>query len=327
MAFVDEVTIHAEAGRGGDGVVRWLHAYGKEKGGPAGGDGGKGGDVVLVAVRDLAALAQYRYEKKFRAENGGAGENDLCKGKDGKDAELVVPVGTSVRVPGTSIAHDFLEEGERFVLFSGGHGGKGNARFKSSTLQNPFKQTNGTPGEGGDIHLSLKLMADAGLVGLPSAGKSSLLNALTRAKSKVGAYPFTTLEPHLGDFYGRILADIPGLIEGASAGRGLGTKFLKHIERTGLLVHLVSAEREDPVEAYREVRNELEAFGHELAKKREVLVLTKTDLITPEEQETRLKALKDGTGREVLSVSIEDAESLKRFSDQLSTQLAVHRKQ
>ncbi len=321
MAFVDEVTIHAEAGKGGDGVVRWLHAYGKEKGGPAGGDGGKGGDVIIEAVRDLAALAQYRFEKRFRAEPGAAGENDMRTGKDGADAVLKVPVGTLARIMGTGVEHELLREGEQVIIFSGGRGGKGNARFKSSTHQNPFEQTNGAPGEGGDIRFSLKLIADAGLVGLPSAGKSSLLNALTRAKSKVGAYPFTTLEPHLGDFYGHILADIPGLIEGASVGRGLGTKFLKHIERTGLLLHLVSAEREDPVEAYREVRNELEAFGHELAQKSEVLVLTKTDLVSPEEQETRLKALKAGTGREVLSVSVEDPEALKRFSDALSTLL------
>ncbi|KKW43471.1 MAG: GTPase obg [Parcubacteria group bacterium GW2011_GWA1_56_13] len=207
-------------------------------------------------------------------------------------------------------------------MFRGGRGGLGNARFKSSTNQNPFQQTAGRAGKGGNIHLTLKIIADAGLVGLPNAGKSSLLNALTRAKSKVGVYPFTTLEPNLGDFHGRILADIPGLIEGASSGRGLGIKFLKHVERTGILLHLVSATQEDPLAAYREVRKEIESFGHGLAEKREILVLSKIDLVSPEERETKVQALARDIGREVLAVTVEDPTVLKTFSDRLTRMLA-----
>lgn len=318
MAFVDEVTIHAAAGNGGNGVVRWLHLKGKEKGGPAGGDGGDGGDVILLGVRDLAALSTYRYEKKFHAGNGGAGEKELRHGENGADAVLKVPVGTVALVRETGASHEITKEGERVVLFKGGTGGKGNARFKSSTNQNPFQQTDGKPGEGGEVTFSLKLIADAGLIGLPNAGKSSLLNALTRAKSKIGAYPFTTLEPNLGDFYGYILADIPGLIEGASAGRGLGIKFLKHVERTGILLHLVSASQEDPLTAYREVRSELLAFGQGLENKREVLVLSKIDLVSEAERETKRELLRQETGKEVLEVTVEDEEALKAFSDQLA---------
>ncbi len=318
MAFVDEVTIQARAGSGGAGVVHWLHLKGKEKGGPDGGDGGRGGDVVLLGVHDLAALSRYRYEKSFAGENGEAGRGELQTGADGKETVLQVPVGTIARVAETGVEHEITEEGQRLVVFTGGAGGKGNARFKSSRNQNPFQQTDGKPGESGEVRLSLKLIADAGLIGLPSAGKSSLLNALTRAKSKVGAYPFTTLEPHLGDFYGHVIADVPGLIEGASAGRGLGLKFLKHVERTGMLLHLVSADHDDPISAYREVRNEVEAFGHGLADKREVIILSKIDLLDPADRETRRELLARETGREVLEVSIEDPEALKSFSDKLT---------
>ncbi len=322
MAFVDEVTIHARAGNGGNGVVHWLHLKGKERGGPDGGDGGKGGDVVLEGVRDLAALSQYRYEKSFSAVDGEKGRGTMQTGADGADVVLKVPVGTTARVAETGHTFDIKEEGERVVVLGGGTGGKGNARFKSSTNQNPFKQTDGKPGEESDITFSLKLIADAGLIGLPSAGKSSLLNALTRAKSKVGAYPFTTLEPHLGDFYGQVLADIPGLIEGASHGRGLGFKFLKHIERTGILLHLVSVDQEDPISAYREVRAELEAFGHGLPEKEEVIILSKIDLAETGKRETLRELLARETGREVLEVSIEDPKVLKTFSDRLTKTLS-----
>ena len=318
MAFVDQVVIHVMAGRGGDGVVRWLRTKESARGGPSGGDGGRGGDVILVGVRDLAALAHYRYEKKFPAEDGEAGKGELKHGKNGAPTILEIPIGTFVRVIETGEEYELTKEGEQIVLFRGGKGGLGNARFKSSTNQNPFQQTLGKVGKGGDIEFTLKIIADAGLIGLPNAGKSSLLNALTRAKSKVGAYPFTTLEPNLGEFYGHILADIPGLIEGASSGRGLGIKFLKHVERTGILLHLVSADQDDPLAAYREVRKEIEAFGHGLASKKEVIILSKIDLISPAELETRLQLLASSTGREVLSVSVEDPSALKKFSSRLS---------
>lgn len=318
MAFTDEARIYAESGKGGDGVVRWLRTKESARGGPSGGDGGRGGDVVLVGVRDLSALSQFRYEKKFHAENGEDGKGELKHGRNGADVELKIPVGTVVRVVGTGEEYEIKEEDERIVLFRGGHGGLGNARFKSSTNQNPFQQTKGKKGRGGDIELTLKIIADAGLIGLPNAGKSSLLNALTRAKSKIGDYPFTTLEPNLGEFYGRILADIPGLIEGASSGRGLGIKFLKHVERTGILLHLVSASTDEPIAAYREVRNEIEAFGHGLPQKREIIVLSKTDLVTSEERDEKMELLARETGREVLSVSIADDAALKDLSDRLT---------
>ncbi|MDP2651832.1 MAG: GTPase ObgE [bacterium] len=320
--FIDEATIYASAGKGGDGVVRWLRTKTNARGGPSGGDGGKGGDVVLLGVRDLSALAHYRYEKKFHAENGEAGQGTLKHGSAGAECILRVPVGTVVRVAGTDEEYELTKEDERIILFRGGNGGKGNARFKSSTNQNPFQLTKGKEGKGGDIELTLKIIADAGLIGLPNAGKSSLLNALTRAKSKVGDYPFTTLEPNLGDFYGQVIADIPGLIEGASSGRGLGIKFLKHVERTGILLHLVSANQDDPLAAYGEVRKEIELFGHGLSKKREVLILSKIDLVSPGECETKMQLLARETGREVLVVSVKDAGTLKKFSDRLTKLLA-----
>ncbi len=318
MAFVDEVRIHASAGKGGDGVIRWLRNKETARGGPSGGDGGRGGDVIAIGVRDLAVLSNYRYEKEFRAENGEDGAGQLKHGKNGSSVILKVPVGTVARIIETGATYEITNEGEEVVIFKGGSGGKGNARFKGATNQNPFQQTMGKPAQGGDIDLTLKIIADAGLVGLPNAGKSSLLNALTRAKSKVGAYAFTTLEPNLGDFFGFILADIPGLIEGASSGRGLGTKFLKHVERTGILLHLVSATQDDPVAAYREVEKELSAFGHGLEAKREVIILSKTDLISPAERETKLELLARETGREVVGVSTLDPDSLKDFSDYLA---------
>lgn len=323
MAFIDEARIHVSSGRGGNGVIRWAHTKEKARGGPSGGDGGRGGDVVLVGVRDLAALAQYRYEKKFHAEDGEAGKGELKNGANGADVLLKVPVGTVARVVETGEEYEIIEEGQRIVLFKGGFGGKGNARFKGPANQNPFQQTNGKEGKGGNIEFALKIIADAGLIGLPSAGKSSLLNALTRAKSKVGDYPFTTLAPNLGDFYGHIIADIPGLIEGASSGRGLGIKFLRHVERTGILLHLVSADQDNPLSAYEEVRTELKAFGHGLADKHEILVLSKTDLVLPEEALDKEKMLAEATGREVLRVSIHDPAELKRFADRLTRLLAT----
>lgn len=323
MAFVDDVTISASAGTGGNGVIRWLRTKETAKGGPAGGDGGRGGDVVVRGVRDLAALANFQYEKKFKAEHGQAGDNFSKHGKDGEPAVIAVPVGTVVTKPGTGESFEITEEGEEVVAWKGGAGGKGNINFKSSTNQNPFQQTDGKPGEAGDLRLTLKLIAEAGFIGFPNAGKSSLLNALTRSRSKVGAYPFTTLDPHLGDFYGHILADIPGLIEGASDGRGLGSKFLKHVERTKMLVHLVSAEQEDPAAAYGAVRAELSAFGRGLSDKREIVVLSKTDLLTDAERENKLKELSLAAGKGVIAVSTIDDDLLKAFSDLLSKELAA----
>jgi GTP-binding protein len=317
MAFIDDITIHAMAGRGGDGVVRWLHIKGHDKAGPAGGDGGRGGDVIIEGVRDLAALSNYQYEKKFRAEPGAPGDNNNKKGKDGEDLILKVPVGTIVTNTTTKESFEILHDGEQKVIFKGGNGGLGNPHFKGAVNQNPIQSTPGKNGGVGDIRFSLKIIADVGLVGFPNAGKSSLLNVLTRARSKVGGYPFTTLEPHLGEMYGYLVADIPGLIEGASTGRGLGSKFLRHIERTVLIAHLVSAEQEDLIGAYTSIRKELETFSPELMGKREIVILSKTDILTPEEVEEKLAALKMASGAEVYPLSIIDDESLKNFSDSL----------
>ncbi|HRH24066.1 MAG TPA: GTPase ObgE [Candidatus Paceibacterota bacterium] len=322
MALVDEVRIHAQAGHGGPGVTRWLHIRGQDKGGPAGGDGGRGGDIILEGVRDLSALATFRFTKKFRAENGKPGGNDNKHGKDAEPIVLKVPVGTVAKIVTTGQIYEIISDGQREVVFKGGPGGYGNAHFKSSTNQNPLEVTKGKPGGVGDIEITLKLIADAGLIGFPNAGKSSLLNALTRAQSKVGAYPFTTLDPHLGDLYGFLLADIPGLIEGASSGRGLGSKFLRHVERTGLLIHLVSAEQEDVAASYRAIRKELEAFGRGLPEKPELIVLSKSDMLSPEEQGKALAALAEASnGGEVTSVSIIDDDALKAFSDRLTSLL------
>lgn len=321
MAFIDELHIHATAGHGGAGVVRWLHLKGKDKAGPAGGDGGRGGDVILEGIRDLGALAHYRYSKKFRAENGESGGANDCHGGDGEPVVLKVPVGSVATLTTTGEVFEILAEGQREVLMRGGMGGWGNAHFKGAVNQNPEQSTPGKPGASGDIRISLKLIADAGLIGFPNAGKSSLLNSLTRARSKVGAYPFTTLDPHLGEFYGYVLADIPGLIEGASSGRGLGSRFLKHIERTGLLVHLVSAEQEDPAASYTAIRNELIAFGRGLPEKQELVVLSKVDMLPPEEVEATRAKLEKSIGVPVVALSIIDDALLKEFSDALSLRL------
>ncbi|MBU2220408.1 GTPase ObgE [Patescibacteria group bacterium] len=322
MAFIDEMNVLAVAGKGGPGVVRWLHLKGKDKGGPAGGDGGRGGDIFIEGVRDLAVLSSYRYVKTFRAENGGAGEGNNRHGKDGEPIIIKVPVGTVAHVSGNPDPYEVLSEGQRILLLKGGIGGLGNAHFKGATNQNPTEFTVGKPGQSGDIHITLKLIADAGLIGFPNAGKSSLLNALTRAQSKIGAYPFTTLDPHLGDFYGYILADIPGLIEGASEGRGLGSRFLKHIERTGFLVHLVSAEQEDPISAYRAIREELAAYDPALAEKPELVVLSKVDILDEKDRDTLQKTLSEAVGKRVVPLSLADDELLKAFSDTLSQELS-----
>ena len=318
MAFVDEVSIKASAGKGGDGVVRWLHLKGKEKAGPAGGNGGRGGDVILEGVRDLGALAAFRYMKSVRAQNGQSGSNNNKYGADGAPVILKVPVGTVATDTATGQVYEILEEGEQYVVYKGGAGGLGNAHFKGAANQNPMQSTPGKQGQSGQLEITLKIIADVGFVGYPNAGKSSLLNALTRARSRVGAYPFTTLDPHLGDFYGYLLADIPGLIEGASAGRGLGSKFLRHIERTRFIAHLISAEQEDVVAAYKNIRAELEAFGENLADKQEIVVLTKVDVLSPEELSARVQALQTASGGEVLTVTILDDAQLKQFSDRLS---------
>lgn len=315
--FIDELNLHLKAGRGGDGVVRWRHEKGKDHGGPSGGNGGKGGDVYAVAVRDIGILSAYRNIKGFEAGRGEDGAKDLKQGGVGRDVEIKLPVGSRLINLTTGHSLELLKDSEKILLLHGGRGGLGNEHFKGSTNIRPKEFTLGVSGEEADFHIELLLMVDVGIIGLPNAGKSSLLNALTSARSKVGDFPFTTLEPALGDFYGLIIADIPGLIEGAAKGKGLGHKFLRHIERTKTLLHCVSAEVENPFEAYKVVRNELELYNKEMIKKSEVVVLTKVDMISKTEQNKKLKLLKN-VANSVLPVSILDDESIKNLQFPIS---------
>ncbi len=316
MAFIDEISFHVKAGKGGNGVVRWLHEKGKEFMGPAGGNGGKGGDVYFEAVRDIGILASYRNVKLFEAETGGNGDKKSMNGRDGEDLILKLPVGSVVHNHDTEQRFELLKEGERVLVLKGGRYGLGNEHFKGSTNQKPEMTTDGRMGEEADFHIEVRLMVDAGFVGFPNAGKSSLLNALTNAKSKVAAYQFTTLEPALGDMFGFILADIPGLIEGASEGKGLGDKFLRHISRTKMILHCISLENEDIGAAYKTIRGELEAYSPDLAAKKEMIILTKTDLVDEATLKAKIKEAKK-LNPDILSVSILDDVQVKALGDGL----------
>ena len=297
--------------------MSWLHEKGKEYGGPAGGDGGFGGTVFVRAVRDIGVLAKYRHEKEFRAENGESGKSKSMHGKSGDDLEILLPVGSLVTNLSTKKTIELLKEGEKVKLLNGGNGGYGNEHFKGSKNIRPQEWTPGKPGEEADFFIELRLVADAGLIGLPNAGKSSLLNELSNANAKVGSYQFTTLEPNLGDFYGHIIADIPGLIEGASEGKGLGHKFLRHIERTKILLHCISLENENVLDVYKTIREELSAYSPALVDKPEVIILTKTDTVSPSELAKKRKQLSKKC-KNIFSVSIVDDESLKKFRKDLS---------
>ncbi|MCH7552260.1 GTPase ObgE [Patescibacteria group bacterium] len=321
MAFIDEIKIKVKAGNGGDGVVRWLHTRETELGGPSGGDGGRGGDVYAKALRDVHLLSRYRAKKEAAAENGKDGQAKNLFGANGKDLDLLLPVGSIITNIETDEKFSLNEEGERILLLSGGSGGRGNRSFKSSRNQAPDKATPGKPGQTATFYIEVELIAHIGLIGLPNAGKTSLLNELTSAHGKVGNYPFTTLEPNLGEMYGYIIADIPGLVEGAAKGKGLGHKFLRHIKRTKILLHVISLENSDVLEAYQTVRKEIEQYDPELLKKREIILLTKTDLKNEAEVKEAQKKLKKISST-IYAVSLYEDEDMKLLEKLLLKELS-----
>jgi len=306
--LIDDVKIKVKSGSGGKGAATFSKI--KMTLGPTGGDGGRGGNVYFEGVSDLSALNQFRYKKELSAENGKDGRGGFNDGHDGKDLVLSVPVGTVIHNLSTKQNLEILSIGQRLLVAEGGRGGRGNFKFRSSSNTTPKEFGEGSLGREYELRLELKMIADIGFVGLPNVGKSSLLNELTKAKSKVANYPFTTLNPNLGVYYDLILADIPGLIEGASLGRGLGIKFLRHIERTRIIFHLISSESEDPLADYNIIRKELGTYNKKFLLKPEYVFLTKIDLLPNEDVEKKVAVLK-GAGKRVLAISVIDEKSLK----------------
>ena len=292
--FVDTAKVYIKAGKGGNGAISFRHEIYIPKGGPDGGDGGKGGDVVFVASKDCDTLIDFRFQPKLIAEDGKAGSGQKSSGKSGKDLEVEVPIGTVVKRDGEIVA-DLTFDGDRQIVAHGGDGGYGNWHFRSSTRQTPKIAELGNPGESFDAELELKLLADVGLVGFPNAGKSTFLSVVSNATPEIADYPFTTITPNLGvakvDDHGILIADIPGLIEGASDGKGLGDRFLRHVERTKVLLHLVDVYSEDAGKAYKDIRAELGKYSAELASRPEVVALTKCEGLDEELIKMQMQAI------------------------------------
>jgi GTP-binding protein len=323
--FIDEAKIFVAAGHGGRGCVSFRREKFVPKGGPDGGDGGKGGDVVLVADRNLTTLLDFRYRRRYEAERGEHGRGSDQTGRDGAHCLIRVPVGTVVRDPDSGdVLADLVEHGQRYIAARGGRGGRGNARFKSPTNRAPRHAEPGEAGEARWLTFELKLLADVGLIGLPNAGKSTLLSRISAARPKIADYPFTTLVPQLGivrlrDEHTCVVADIPGLIEGAHQGKGLGHQFLRHVERTRLLLHLVDMAVTDagPVVNFDAITHELIAYAPTLAKKPQLAVATKIDLPSAKQAWERFQAAMIARGRRVLAISAVTGEGIGTLLDEL----------
>jgi GTP-binding protein len=327
MHFLDQAKIYVKSGAGGPGAVSFRREKFIEFGGPDGGDGGKGGDVVFEAVPGLNTLIDFRYTQHFRAPRGKGGAGSNRTGAGGKDLVIHVPIGTQILADDEerTLLADLTRQGERLVLLQGGMGGRGNASYKSSTNRAPRQHQTGQPGEEMWVWLRLKLLADVGLVGLPNSGKSTFLNCVTNASAKVGDYPFTTLRPQLGvvRHKGRefVLADIPGLIEGAAEGAGIGDRFLGHVERTRLLLHLVDSAAEDPAGAWATVRDEMARYGAGLAEKPEIVALSRSDLVDLKSLQKAKKALKDAGASNTFPISATTGTGVEALLDQIVERL------
>ena len=322
MKFLDQVKIYIKAGNGGDGSPSFRREKFIEYGGPDGGDGGKGGSVIMKAERNLNTLIDYRYQQHHKAKRGDNGSGQKRTGKGGEDLILKVPLGTQVfEEDNKTLIFDFIKVGEEFVAASGGKGGLGNTRFKSSTNRAPKKFTKGTAGEQFIIWLQLKTIADIGIIGLPNAGKSSLLAAITNANPKIANYQFTTLNPNLGmasyDDKEVTIADIPGLVEGAHKGTGLGTQFLKHIERCKSLLHMIDITNRDLKKSYKQIKSELRNYSPKLAKKRELIVLNKTDLVDENEIKKIVQDFSKNVKSEVIILSTLEKKSISKIKSKL----------
>jgi len=328
--FVDNAKVLVKAGKGGDGAVSFRHEKYVDKGGPDGGDGGRGGDVIFRATKDLNTLLNFRYKPELTAENGQAGSKRDKRGRSGESLVVKVPMGTIVRRTSGETIVDLVDDGQEAVVARGGDGGFGNAHFKSSTRQAPKVAELGEPGEEFEAELELKLLADVGLVGFPNAGKSTFLSVVSNARPEIANYEFTTLTPNLGvadvDDGSILIADIPGLIEGASEGKGLGDQFLRHIERTAVLLHMIDAYSDDPAEKYQTIRRELSAYSAELAKKTEVVALTKCDGLDQEIIAMQATAIQNiAPNAQVLAISSQSGSGIKDLLRLLRAEVITYR--
>lgn len=332
MKFLDQAKIYIKSGDGGPGCVSFRREKYVAFGGPDGGNGGKGGNIIFEAVDDLNTLIDFRYTQHFKAKNGMHGMGKNRTGASADDLVIKVPVGTQIIADDKeTLLYDMKEVGQRVVALKGGDGGFGNAHYKSATNQAPKKFTPGWSGQEMDIWLRLKIIADAGLLGLPNAGKSTFLSAISRARPKIADYPFTTLHPNLGvakiDNHEFVVADIPGIIEGAHEGHGLGTRFLGHIERTSVHLHLIDITQDDIVGAYKTIRKELEAYGHGLSDKKEIVALNKCDALGKELSQDQAQIFEEKTGIKPMLISAVSGENIKSVLFALSKEIKKDKNQ